>query len=59
MINVTAEDTKDTLMEIYTKGSSSMAKPMEREGISGFLMGRSMMENGLKESDMVMVFGRE
>jgi len=59
MTSVMEEDTKDTLMETSTKGSSSMEKLMEKEDISGSLQEKFMMESGLKESDMAMVFGRE
>jgi hypothetical protein len=38
-------------------GPLKMGKPMVRESIHG-IMEKSMMENGIKGSNMVMAFGR-
>ena len=59
MINVMEGDTKDTLMETFTKESFNMEKRMEKVDISGSPLAKFMMESGQKVSGTATVFGRE
>ena len=59
MINVMEEAMNSIQMEIYIQGNFKREKLMEKGGINGLHQEKYMMENGQKEQDTVMEYGRK
>lgn len=57
-IRDTVEDLKGILMGTHIMETFSMEKRMEEELITGKKQEKAMMENGLRDYDTAMVFGR-